>query len=75
MPGRSKQGGKGSAKTKRLGRRKAQIVHYYAYIYPLRKLRRILRHNGMAAAKEWAISRGRLPELMKVARQRGQEVQ
>lgn len=45
---------KGAAKVRHLGRRKAQIAKYYAQTYAPRKLRHILKNNGVDAARSWA---------------------
>jgi len=45
---------KGASKEHHLGRHKAKILHYYEYTYPLRKLKRLLKHNSVEDAQEWA---------------------
>lgn len=47
-----------------------KIATYYATTYPRRKLGRILRHNGMAAAQTWAHMHRAEAELTYVLRQR-----
>ena len=57
---------KGAPKIKRLGRHKAKIERYYAKVYPRHKLLRILKNNGIKAAKAWAdkhLANGPLIEL------------
>jgi aminopeptidase N len=38
----------------RAGKRKGRISAYYQLNYPFNKLKKILRHNGLAAADAWA---------------------
>ncbi len=38
----------------RAGHRRAKIAVYYLRRYPFNKLKKILRHNGLAAARVWA---------------------
>ncbi len=38
----------------RAGHRSAKIAVYYKLRYPFNKLKRILRHSGIAAARKWA---------------------
>jgi hypothetical protein len=52
---------KGASKVHHLGRHKAKILQYYERTYPLRKLRRILKHNKQADARAWAKEHGALP--------------
>lgn len=47
-----------------------KIAAYYTTTYPRRKLGRILRHNGMAAAQAWAHMHHADAELTYVLRQR-----
>ena len=51
---KKQHGRKGAAKVKHLGRRKEQIARYYARTYVPRKLRHILKNNGVDAARSWA---------------------
>jgi len=48
---------KGAPKIKRAGRHKAKIERYYAFVYPRRKIRHLLKHNGWQAAWKWAEER------------------
>lgn len=49
---------KGAPKVKHLGRSgprtQRYLENYYTRVYPRRKLRRILRNNGLQAARKWA---------------------
>ena len=41
-------------KTKAIGKRAEKIAHYYGRQFYVNKLRRILKHNGLKNAQEWA---------------------
>jgi hypothetical protein len=57
LSGGQKKSRKPKGLPKRVGRRSAKYIRYYAQIHDKRKLRRIIRHNGHAAAKAWADAR------------------
>jgi hypothetical protein len=65
---------KGAAKVRHLGRTKSQITRYYEKTYPERKLRHILKNNGINEAKSWAAKRGIMSILRHVAAQLGMEI-
>jgi hypothetical protein len=54
---------KGASKVHHLGRHKAKILHYYEYTFPLRKLKRLLKHNSEKDARAWAKEYGVLAML------------
>lgn len=57
---------RGAAKVRHLGRRKAQIARYYAAVYYPRKLRRVLKNNGVDAARSYADKHGMIVEFNKL---------
>jgi hypothetical protein len=60
----AKQGIPGKA-----GKRKGRIVSYYALRYPYNKLKRILKYNGMAAARSWADKKSAAPVLLRLIKE------
>ncbi len=62
---------KGANKIKRAGCRKGHIEHYYAAVYPARKVRRILHCNGLAAAQSWADKHQCTSLYLSIARELG----
>lgn len=53
------------------GRRPGKYKGYYLLVWPGRKLRRILRRNGVAAARAWAEVHGALMLFEKLKAQKG----
>ena len=51
-----------------VGKRSTRRAAYYAACYPRNKLRRILRHNGEGAAKNWASAHGAEVTLVSMMR-------
>ncbi len=74
MGEKSKTPKKGAAKVRHLGRRKAQIARYYERTYAPRKIRHLLKNNGVPAAQSWADKRGARGVLVAVARSMGIEI-
>ncbi len=70
----SKKPKKGAAKVRHLGRRKAQIQKYYERVWAKRKLRHLLKNNGVAAARSWADKRGEQVALRRAADEMGIEI-
>jgi|GEM_PF-3440206 len=69
----SKKPKKGAAKVRRLGRNKAKIARYYETAYPTKKLRNILKNNGMPAATSWGMKHMATAILNKLVRKMGVE--
>lgn len=59
MAGSAKAKG-GANKLKRVGSRKNQIARYYEKRFPLKKLRNLLKFNGVNDARSWADKHGAL---------------
>ncbi len=53
----------------RAGQRRGRIIAYYALRYPYNKLKRILKHNGMAAARSWADKKSAAPVLLRLIKE------
>jgi hypothetical protein len=66
LSGGQKKSRKPKGLPKRVGRRAAKYARYYSVTRNSRKLRRILRHNGYAAAKAWADTNACLALLTKL---------
>lgn len=60
-------------KIKSKGSRKSQIAEYYKTRYPLNKLRRIFKYNGIKAAKKWAHEHLQLEIYNRLLKQKGIE--
>lgn len=56
---------------KRYKKREHKIKAYFATVYPRRKIRRILKHNGHAAAKAWADAHAILYIFSEIIKSRG----
>ena len=57
---------RGAAKIKHLGSRKALIARYYAVVYWPRKLRHVLKNNGVNAAHSYADKHGLIGEFNRI---------
>lgn len=56
---------------KRYKKRAHKFPHYFGTVRPRRKIRRILKHNGHAAAKAWADAHGILYIFSEIIKSRG----
>lgn len=69
MPPKQKKKAKGLPK--RTGKKKPYRTAYYQYRYPVNKLSRILRRNGLVAARAWAHAHGYESVFVRLARRYG----
>lgn len=51
---------------KKPNKRPGYYAEYYMLRWPVNKLKRILRHNGLSAARSWADKNGKLSILKKL---------
>lgn len=58
-----------SGNEKKPNKRPGYYTEYYMLRYPVNKLKRILRRDGLEAAREWARAKGKLPILQKLLAQ------
>jgi hypothetical protein len=56
---------------KATGKHKGKILAYYQFKEPAKKIRRILKRNGLAAAKAWAGMKGAISLFEKICREKG----